>query len=81
MALPLWKHDPKIEGRAQLKDGPDRTYAIDQLVFIMIILGALSGGNMAVRKDGSGGFARALKKRYSTMLHSALLRPKGEVAI
>jgi hypothetical protein len=28
----------------------------------MIILGALSGGNMAVRKDGSGGFARALEK-------------------
>lgn len=27
------------------------------VVFIMIILGALSGGNMAVRKDGSGGFA------------------------
>jgi phytoene desaturase len=34
------------------------------VVFIMIILGALSGGNMAVRKDGSGGFARALEKRY-----------------
>jgi phytoene desaturase len=32
------------------------------VVFIMIILGALSGGNMAVRKDGSGGFARALEK-------------------
>ena len=30
----------------------------------MIILGALSGGNMAVRKDGSGGFARTLEKRY-----------------
>ena len=34
------------------------------VVFIMIILGALSGGNMAIRKDGSGGFARALEKRY-----------------
>ena len=34
------------------------------VVFIMIILGALSGGNMAVRKDGSGGFARALEKRF-----------------
>ena len=34
------------------------------VVFVMIILGALSGGNMAVRKDGSGGFARALAKRY-----------------
>jgi phytoene dehydrogenase-like protein len=34
------------------------------VVFVMIILGALSGGNMAVRKDGSGGFARALEKRY-----------------
>jgi len=34
------------------------------VVFIMIILGALSCGNMAVRKDGSGGFARALEKRY-----------------
>jgi len=34
------------------------------VVFIMIILGALSGGNMAVRKDGAGGFARALEKRY-----------------
>lgn len=34
------------------------------VVFIMIILGALSGGNLAVRRDGSGGFARALEKRY-----------------
>jgi len=34
------------------------------VVFVMIILGALAGGNMAVRKDGSGGFARALEKRY-----------------
>ena len=34
------------------------------VVFIMIILGVLSGGNMAVRKDGSGGFARALEKRF-----------------
>ncbi len=33
------------------------------VVFVMIILGALAGGNMAVRKDGSGGFARALEKR------------------
>ncbi len=34
------------------------------VVFIMTILGALSGSNMAVRKDGSGGFSRALEKRY-----------------
>jgi len=34
------------------------------VVFVMIILGALSSGNMAVRKDGSGGFARALEERY-----------------
>jgi len=34
------------------------------VVFIMIILGALSGGNMAVRKDGCGGFVRSLQKRY-----------------
>jgi phytoene dehydrogenase-like protein len=34
------------------------------VVFIMMILGVLSGGNLAVRKDGSGGFARALEKRY-----------------
>jgi len=34
------------------------------VVFVMIILGALSSGNMAVRKDGSGGFARDLEKRY-----------------
>jgi phytoene dehydrogenase-like protein len=34
------------------------------VVFIMIILGALSAGNLAVRRDGSGGFVRALEKRY-----------------
>ena len=34
------------------------------VVFVMILLGALSSGNMAVRKDGSGGFARALEKSY-----------------
>ena len=31
VALPLWKHDPKIEGKTQLEDGPDPTYTIDQL--------------------------------------------------
>jgi phytoene desaturase len=34
------------------------------VVFVMMILGALSGGNMAVRKDGSGSFARSLEKCY-----------------
>ena len=34
------------------------------VVFVMIILGILSSGNMAVRKDGSGGFARALEKCF-----------------
>ena len=34
------------------------------VVFVMIILGALADRNMAVRKDGSGGFARALEKRF-----------------
>ena len=34
------------------------------VVFVMMILGVFAGGNMAVRKDGSGGFARALEKRY-----------------
>jgi phytoene desaturase len=34
------------------------------VVFVMIVLGALAGRNMAVRRDGSGGFARALEKRY-----------------
>ena len=34
------------------------------VVFVMIILSALSSRNMAVRKDGSGGFARALEKCY-----------------
>jgi len=34
------------------------------VVFVMIILGALADGNMAVRRDGSGGFARALEKRF-----------------
>jgi phytoene desaturase len=37
------------------------------VVFVMIILGALSSGNMAVRKDGSGGFARALEKCYQDL--------------
>ncbi len=34
------------------------------VVFVMIILGILASGNMAKRKDGSGGFARALEKRF-----------------
>jgi hypothetical protein len=34
------------------------------VVFVMIILGALAGRNMAVRQDGSGGFTRALEKYY-----------------
>jgi AcrR family transcriptional regulator len=31
VALPLWKNDPKIEGKAQPENGPDPTYSIDQL--------------------------------------------------
>lgn len=34
------------------------------VVFILMLLGALSDGNLAIRRDGSGGFARALEKRY-----------------
>lgn len=34
------------------------------VVFIMTILGALAGGNLAIRRDGSGGFVRALENRY-----------------
>lgn len=48
------------------------------VVFIMIILGALSGGNMAVRKDGSGGFARALEKRYLDLGGKATYRATVE---
>jgi phytoene desaturase len=34
------------------------------VTFIMMLLGALADGNMAIRKDGSGGFARALERRF-----------------
>ena len=34
------------------------------VVFVMMLLGVMMGGNMAIRRDGSGGFARALEKRY-----------------
>lgn len=34
------------------------------VVFILMLLGMLMDRNMAIRKDGSGGFARALEKRY-----------------
>ena len=31
VALPLWKHDPKIEAKAQPEGKPDPAYSIDQL--------------------------------------------------
>ena len=31
VALPLWKHDPKIEGKSQPEDGPEPAYSVDQL--------------------------------------------------
>jgi phytoene desaturase len=34
------------------------------VVFVMLLLGVLADGNVAIRKDGSGGFARALEGRY-----------------
>ncbi len=37
------------------------------VVFVMLILGSLASGNMAVRRDGSGGFARALERRYTDL--------------
>lgn len=36
VVLPLWKHDPKIEGKAPAKDGPDPTYTIDQLGKVLV---------------------------------------------
>jgi TetR/AcrR family transcriptional repressor of bet genes len=36
VALPLWKHDPKIEEKARPKDGPDPTYSIDQLGRVLV---------------------------------------------
>jgi AcrR family transcriptional regulator len=36
VALPLWKHDPKIEGKAQPEDDPIPTYSIDQLGKVLV---------------------------------------------
>ncbi len=35
--------------------------------FVLFILGMLAGRNMALRSDGSAGFARALEKRYNDL--------------
>ena len=35
--------------------------------FVLFILGMLAGRNMALRSDGSAGFARALEKRYTDL--------------
>jgi phytoene dehydrogenase-like protein len=35
--------------------------------FVLVILGALAAGNMALRLDGSAGFARALEKRFTDL--------------
>ena len=36
VALPLWKYDPKIEGKAQPEDDPNPTYSIDQLGKVLV---------------------------------------------
>ena len=36
VALPLWKHDPKIKEKAWPKDEPDPTYTIDQLGRVLV---------------------------------------------
>ena len=36
VALPLWKHDPKIKEKARPKDEPDPTYTIDQLGRVLV---------------------------------------------
>jgi TetR/AcrR family transcriptional repressor of bet genes len=36
VALPLWKHDPKIKETARSKDEPDPTYTIDQLGRVLV---------------------------------------------
>jgi TetR/AcrR family transcriptional repressor of bet genes len=36
VALPLWKHDPKVEEKTRPKDGPDPTYSIDQLGRVLV---------------------------------------------
>ena len=36
VALPLWKHDPKIKEKARPKDEPDPTYSIDQLGRVLV---------------------------------------------
>jgi TetR/AcrR family transcriptional repressor of bet genes len=60
VALPLWKHDPKIEGEAQPEDGPDPVYSIDLLgkVFVHFLTKTI------VDKD----FQAVYKKVYNTYL-------------
>lgn len=35
--------------------------------FVLFIMGMLAGGNMALRRDGSAGFAKALEKRFTSL--------------
>jgi AcrR family transcriptional regulator len=60
VALPLWKHDPKIEAKAQPEDGPDPTYSIDQLgkVFVHFLTKTI------LDKD----FQEVYQKVYNTYL-------------
>ncbi len=48
-----------------LRDVLERIFLPDVPVwFVLLILGMLADGNMALRLDGSSGFARALEKRF-----------------
>ena len=36
VALPLWRHDPKIKGKTRPEDGPDPAFSIDQLGKVLV---------------------------------------------
>lgn len=36
VTLPLWKHDPKIEGKVQAEDDANPTYSVDQLGKVLV---------------------------------------------
>ena len=64
---PVNRHTQSIKSRA-LKEFIDHIFLPDvPMWFVLFTMGMFASGNMALRKDGSAGFAKALEKRYLSL--------------
>jgi len=80
-AQPINRHTQTIKSQT-LKEFIEHIFLPDVPVwFVLFTLGMFSSGNMALRRDGSAGFVRALEQRYLSLGGQVTYRTRVEKII